>query len=648
MSKKQIYSVGYRADIDILRALAVTIVIGFHSFTDFFSSGYLGVDVFFVISSFLITKILIKRFEKKNIFRQLFNFWSSRIRRLFPALLTVLSISLIIGYLSFFTEELEILSLHAWRSLVYWQNFTLISEIGYFDAESIKKPLLHLWSLSVEEHFYIIWPFIILLGLSLSGLKNYALPIIMAMIFFSSFFYSFYLNQEDTQIAFYHSLARFWEMALGGMVALLVCQKHDKIWGIISLMLLIACLMVPEGIFSLLVHQIITCVLTATTIWLGFSMNNMSPFVWLGKISYPLYLWHWIIFSFANIIFKIQLGSLAITALLILISLLLAALTYQTVERLRYAKIGFLVCITWGITLFCIAFFFHKNVGLPNRPHLVYQQDYNLQQVRHKVKDEACLNLVKDPKFHYCRYDDHGFDKTIAIIGDSHAHVLFPGMTNIAKSYGFNTLMLANSSCPPLPGFKWHTAKVSIEMCQNQILQIYETLKENSKISKVVITSRGPVYIHGEPERPFTEKTIVDSLEKFRFPELLTYETYGAGLTAAIETLTKLQKFDIFYLLENPELDFDPKDALPRPFVKTHNMFVSRQLYDLRMQKYNNTVRGAIGNQITVLDPRDALCNRSECRFFDRRLLYADDDHFSVYGSYQIIKHFEDQIFEKP
>jgi len=185
-------------------------------------------------------------------------------------------------------------------------------------------------------------------------------------------------------------------------------------------------------------------------------------------------------------------------------------------------------------------------------------------------------------------------------------------------------------------------------MCQNQILQIYETLKENSKISKVVITSRGPVYIHGEPERPFTEKTIVDSLEKFRFPELLTYETYGAGLTAAIETLTKLQKFDIFYLLENPELDFDPKDALPRPFVKTHNMFVSRQLYDLRMQKYNNTVRGAIGNQITVLDPRDALCNRSECRFFDRRLLYADDDHFSVYGSYQIIKHFEDQIFEKP
>lgn len=636
----------YRPDIDALRALAVAVVVGFHSYSSLFSSGYLGVDVFFVISGFLITKILIKRFDGKRTLKQFFGFWAARIRRLFPSLLLVLSVTLTIGYVCFFTGELESLSLHTWRSLIYWQNFTLISEIGYFDPENIKKPLLHLWSLSVEEHFYIIWPFLILAASLLRRFKQHALFFMIVLIFLSSLFYAFHLNEENTQVAFYHSFARFWEIALGGIVALLVSRKHNPIWGVICLILLIGCLMLPEGIFDILFHQILACGLTALTIWFGFSISRTSAIVWLGKISYPLYLWHWTVFSLANIIFQIQIGSFVSTSLLILLSLGLAALTYLTVERIRYTKNGLLICIAWGLALFFAAFLIQKNGGLPDRSHLAYQQDYELQQVRHDAMDEACKDLVGDPKFYYCRFDDKGFDKTVAIIGDSHGHVLFPGMTKIARSHGYNTLLLADSGCPPLPGFKWHNDNISIEACQNSISQIYDTIKVNTKIEKAIIATRGPVYIHDETERPFTQKTVETSLQTFIDPEIYTYDIYQEGLESAFLNLSARPRVDLFYMLENPELDFEPEDTLPRPFVKTHDKFVSRPLYDLRMAQYNKAVQAAMGNKLTILDPRDAMCDRLECRFFNKRLLYADDDHFSEYGSYFILKHFEKEIFD--
>jgi peptidoglycan/LPS O-acetylase OafA/YrhL len=648
MMKKHNHSLIYRPDIDALRALAVIAVVGFHSFGDIFSSGYLGVDIFFVISGFLITKILIKRSESNQGLTHFFSFWSARIKRLFPALLFVLSVTLVIGYLCLFTTELENLGFHTWRSLIYWQNFTLISEIGYFDPESIKKPLLHLWSLSVEEHFYIIWPFLIQAGLLFGKYRRSALLVIMILFSISSLLYSHTLAEGNTQAAFYHSFTRFWEMTLGGMVSLLVSRKHNKAWVGVSIIFLLACLMITEATINKLAHQVLICGLTALTIWLGFSIKQKSLIVHLGKISYPLYLWHWVIFSFANIIFQIQIGSFVPTSLLILLSLVLATLTYLTIEKLRYAEKGLLTCFVWGLVLFFTAFYVHKTMGLPNRPHLAYQQDYDLQQIRHDASDVACTNLVGDPKFHYCRFDDAGFDKTVVIVGDSHGHVLFPGMVKIARSHSYNTLLLANSSCPPLPGYKWYNKKVSIEACQSSISQIYDTLNGYPQVHKVIIATRGPVYIHGEPERPFTQASIEASLEVFKDPKLYTYDNYGAGLTLAVQALSKLPQVDIFYMLENPELDFVPADTIPRPFVKNHDKIVSRSLYDLRMKKYNETIRRATGDKVTILDPRDAMCDFVKCRFFDKRLLYSDDDHFSEHGGYYTLKYFETEIFETP
>jgi len=640
------HSLAYRPDIDALRALAVTTVVGFHAFSSFMSSGYLGVDVFFVISGFLITKILIKKFEDQQNLKQLLGFWAARIRRLFPALLMVLTIALLGGYLFLFPEELESLGLHSWRSLIYWQNFTLISEIGYFDPESIKKPLLHLWSLSVEEHFYILWPFFVIIVSIFPKFKTLGLKVILLSTFTLSLLYSAYLGTTNADVSFYHSLARFWEISLGGLIALYPLQKAKSQLGLLFLVLLTLSLFIPSNVVPVLLHQFLPCGLTALIILFGFSIVKTSPILWVGKISYPLYLWHWCLFSFANIIFQIELGSPLSTSILILLSLILAGLTYLSIEKIRYIKHGLTICVIWALGLFVIAVYFHKTSGGPERPHLAYIQDYGLQQVRHDKRDEACMKFARDPKFAYCRFDDQGFDKTVAIIGDSHGHVLFPGMVKIARKRGYNTVLLANSACPTLPGFEWSNKKISVENCQGSISQIFKLINTNKNIEKIIITTRGPSYIHGETPRPFTADNVQATLENFRDKERYNYESFGKGLVAAAQKLSHMGKGSIFYMLENPELDFSPADSLPRPFVRSQSKFVSRKLYDIRMEKYNETVTNAAKNRMTVLNPRNAMCDDTKCHFFKKRLLYSDDDHFSEYGGYYILSHFEDRIFE--
>jgi len=204
----------YRPDIDGLRAVAVLAVVGFHAFPALVKGGFIGVDIFFVISGFLITTIIIGSL-KRNSF-SLLKFYSRRIKRIFPALLLVLIASIVIGGFTLLAGEFKQLSLHIAGGAGFISNFVYWKESGYFDNAADTKPLLHLWSLGIEEQFYIIWPILLWLAWKLR-LNLFAIIIVLACI---SLALNIVTVADDGVAAFYSPQTRFWELLAGSVIAM--------------------------------------------------------------------------------------------------------------------------------------------------------------------------------------------------------------------------------------------------------------------------------------------------------------------------------------------------------------------------------------------------------------------------------------------
>jgi len=203
----------YRKDIDGLRALAVLAVVLFHAFPLLCTGGYVGVDIFFVISGFLITSIIVKDIDNSCFTLQAF--YLKRVKRIFPALIVFLSVFLLFGYFVLFDEEYANFGKHVFSSSLFMNNFTLIREAGYFDRLSDLKPLLHLWSLGVEEQFYIVWPLIICILSKKPKSMQFGLLILVVI----SFVINLLRAKHHATDAFYSPQSRFWELGIGGILA---------------------------------------------------------------------------------------------------------------------------------------------------------------------------------------------------------------------------------------------------------------------------------------------------------------------------------------------------------------------------------------------------------------------------------------------
>ena len=342
----------YRPDIDGLRAIAVLAVVGFHFFPDAIPGGFIGVDIFFVISGFLITSILLENLAQ-NRFR-LLDFYGRRIRRIFPPLAVVMIVSLVFGWIFLLPAEYKSLGKHAVGGTSFLSNFFYWREAGYFDSSAISKPLLHFWSLAIEEQFYIIWPLFLLLGWRV---KSYLLLICMGMVLgsFSLNLWEVY-GKHDLVAAFYSPLTRFWELLIGASLAMLsikvnhieknlftkrynLFNKYSNVISILGMVLILTGLMVIQkgdnfpGAWALLPT-------VATYLLIGAGPESLVSrvllsrklLVNLGLISYSLYLWHWPILSFIQII-NGEIPSVIVRIIGILTALFLAAVTYFLIER---------------------------------------------------------------------------------------------------------------------------------------------------------------------------------------------------------------------------------------------------------------------------------------------------------------------------
>lgn len=335
----------YRPDIDGLRAIAVLSVVAFHAFPNLFRAGFVGVDVFFVLSGFLISTIILQQLATDSF--SFAEFYARRVRRIFPALLAVLVGSLVFGWVVLLPDEFQQIGKHVFAGTTFVSNLVLWNESGYFDNAAETKPLLHLWSLAIEEQFYLLWPLL----LAVAWRRRRRVLPLACLVAGVSFLLNIESSMNDKVAAFYSPLTRFWELMTGAVLAYVtihhrtLLDHHAQTRSVLGFILLLVGFVVisPSWAFpgwSALLPTIGTALIVSAgpSAWLNRTVLANRPAVWVGLISYPLYLWHWPLLVWPKIASG-ELTSPVARVVLILVSAVLAWLTYRLVEiRVRKSR----------------------------------------------------------------------------------------------------------------------------------------------------------------------------------------------------------------------------------------------------------------------------------------------------------------------
>jgi peptidoglycan/LPS O-acetylase OafA/YrhL len=356
----------YRPDIDGLRAVAVLSVVAFHAFPGWLKGGFIGVDVFFVISGFLITTIIFENLDKGTF--SFSEFYARRIRRIFPALILVLLFCLTLGWLIFIPDELNQLGKHIAAGAGFVSNFILWGEAGYFDNSAETKPLLHLWSLGIEEQFYIVWPFL----LWFAWKRNFNLLAVTVLVAIASFFLNLKNVTQDAVSTFYSPQTRFWELLSGSVLAWLVLYKFKNVRWLKdtrvfpNIFSVVGCSLLAYGLYRISsevrfpggwaivpVLGASLVILGGQTAWINRKILSNKLVVWFGLIRFPLYLWHWPLLSFIRIV----KGHLSHDARIIavVLAIFLAWLTVGIIEkpfRFGNSKVRLKIFSLCGMVLF--------------------------------------------------------------------------------------------------------------------------------------------------------------------------------------------------------------------------------------------------------------------------------------------------------
>ena len=299
----------HRADIDGLRAVAILPVVMFHAFPSLVGGGFIGVDVFFVISGYLISSIVFVELAQRRFSYRVF--YARRVRRLAPALILVLATTLAAGWLELFPHEFASLGENVAGGAAFVSNFVLYGQSGYFDAASEAKPLLHLWSLGIEEQFYIVWPFLLTL---LPGRKAFLGCVVLLLV---SFALNVYVTRtENAAEAFYFPFTRWWELMAGAALGWIVVfqpfsSRYREVISATGLLLILgAAVGLHKGIqfpgwWALVPVLGAVALIASDGAWVNRKILSSVPMVSIGLISYPLYLWHWPLLAFA----RVELGA---------------------------------------------------------------------------------------------------------------------------------------------------------------------------------------------------------------------------------------------------------------------------------------------------------------------------------------------------
>ena len=653
----------YRADIDGLRALAVVSVVVFHAFPEVMPGGFIGVDIFFVISGFLISTILLDNLRKGTF--SFSEFYSRRIRRIFPALLVVLSASYAFGWFALLPDEFMQLGKNIAAGAGFVSNFLLWSESGYFDTAAELKPLLHLWSLGIEEQFYIVWPLVLW---AVARLRLNALTVILVVASIS-----FALNIDGVRnnaiAAFYSPQTRFWELLTGAIVAVGFIRKeavarwidHLQVWlarilfehpmrispqamrtgaSLIGLAAIVAGFWVINRTRSFPGYWALLPTLGAALLisggpnaWVNRNILAARGLVWLGLISYPLYLWHWPLLSFLKIM-EGQTPSIGVRISAVGFAILLAWMTYRLVERpVRFGSKGRPATVVLTLLMLALGFLGYNTYvreGLEFR-NKVFQQ--NKGQVKYQesfYENDICRQMHPDFRGFYCFLANAG-RPTIQILGDSHANRLVMGLTRFTDE---NILQIGHHGCPPFLDIAALEPGLTKDECAKSTNYAIEVAANTDSIRTVIMTFAGAKYIGAG--RYF------EAFDARQPRSASTNESLANAMRKTLDLLRAKGK-SIVFIYDNPEISFDPNTCVDggrplrlirrevrNPCAITRDAFVKSQ------QEYRSLVQSVLKDypDIKVIDAADATCDKALCYAVkDGAILYRDGNHLSFGGS---------------
>ncbi len=660
----------YRTDIDGLRAIAVLSVVIYHAFPSLLSGGFIGVDIFFVISGYLISLIIYKQLLE-NCF-SFKNFYIKRINRIFPSLIIVLITSYLFGWFALFSEEFNQLSLHILGGAGFVSNIVLWKESGYFDISSDLKPLLHLWSLAVEEQFYIIWPVFLYSTYKYVSGKKILIPIIL--LAFCSFLLNINLIQHHAVSTFYLLPTRFWELLIGSYLAHNTVFKNDYIIKLNfkikteNLKSIVGIIFIIIAAFTFNKNHLfpgyralfptfgsLFLISAGPNAWINRKVFSHPLLVQIGLISYPLYLWHWPIFSFLKIVNYGEVASSILRFFAILISFILSWLTYILLEKpIRANKknklSAYLLCSIMAIIALLGSYTFNNSparIGLSIKNLEMKKKEFASDRI---FKNE-CVTELKTKNLDYCLLTKKGEPPTVLLIGDSHANALYFGLANIFKDHGENLLNIGHGGC--LPFFNTESAQIgSVEICHNLMNDSLQYAIDSTNIKTIILASRGPIYITG---KGFEEPEVNRYIKYSNAPDYQQFsEVFKASMTATLTRLVKTQK-KIIYFIDYPELGFNPLLCLePRIFssVKKHKdpCDINLEAVKKRNELYLTIIKSVLKSfpTVSVFNQSQYLCNDSSCHaLIDGKILYRDSDHLSNNGSIFMSEKFRLEYFKK-
>ena len=451
----------YRPDVDGLRAISILAVVAYHAFPTVVTGGFVGVDVFFVISGFLITKIILEQQASTGF--SISSFYGRRVQRLFPALITVLGATYAVGWLVLLPADFKQLAENIVAGAGFYSNFLQLRGSGYFAPDVLSNPLLHLWSLGIEEQFYIVWPLVLV------ALRKRQFLIVTAAIATLSMGLNLYLVQTDrTPAAFYFPISRAWELLLGALIARTTkprsIVRNGSVQTLISsagvFLLVLAVVMLDKAIkypgwWALLPVSGTIFILVSNGSILNRKIFSDPRVVWLGLISYPLYLWHWPLLAYLRILRNDNPTEIEVL-LTIILSVGLAWATYRLIElpirqmkdATRYLAIGMTSVGMMGIaTILEDGFEFR----FPRQVQEIAALPSKLPSEANAGFRHGCFIDINDSTStarDHCSESGNG--PLILIWGDSTAAALYPGFKNAQTIRTLRVAQFTASGCAPI------------------------------------------------------------------------------------------------------------------------------------------------------------------------------------------------------
>lgn len=657
----------YRADIDGLRAIAVLLVVIFHAFPKALPGGFVGVDVFFVISGFLITELI----AREAITRQfsLLRFYGRRARRIFPALFVVLAACLAAGWVLLLPIDYRELGFDTVWSAAFAANIAFYLQTGYFDAAAELQPLLHLWSLGIEEQFYLLWPLLLIAAARYKAMWHAALTVCAA-----SFVCNIVLVGTEPAAAFYLPFSRAWELALGAMLALAPYRQrplsagwsdrlhrayalhrasvHNAAASLGLILLLAAAALIDSerpfpGWWALM-----PTAATALMIFAGpdAAINRiLLSHRWLvaiGLISYPLYLWHWPLLVFTRVARFGSEPTIIMKLALIAASFALAAATYRYIERplrfgtpSRWKPIG----ATAGLVAAAgFGFLVWGNAGVPARfpNHLqALLRDFETEALQAYRSGACFLSDTQDASSFAedCVNVEPATAPLVLLWGDSYAAHLFPGLAEQQRRR--HNIRLADytaSGCPPVLRFS-STRRANCAAINDHVLERIETLKPDT----VILSGRWSLYDGSEGWGLIEAAEVRDTLAALKASGVRRIVVVGQF---PIWTLPPQKILARNYQLGMLTLSSSATGALPADAAS----YLDRAA--LARETHARQLWSAPG--VTFISPRETLCKNGRCLLLtpgrNHDPIAWDQGHLTAAGSIYFVGANTKQLLERP